>query len=89
MALKGLRVDMNSAGAIAALTDPGVQADIERRLEAAAASARGMNPDGEYEVSVRVGRTRVRGSVITANYSARKAEATDRVLLRALDAARG
>lgn len=89
MPLKGVRIEMNNAGAIGIMTGPEVTADIQRRVDAVADAARGMDPEGEYEASVRVGRTRVRGSVITANQAAREAEAVNRVLLRALGAAQG
>jgi hypothetical protein len=82
-----IRIELNRAGIIAALTAPGVRADLLRRGNAAAALAR-ANGGGAYMVTARTGRTRVRVSVITANDTARRAEATGRALTRALDAAR-
>jgi len=78
-----IRIEMNRAGIIAALKAPGVQADLLRRGNAAASAA---GPG--HMVTARVGATRVRVSVITATPSAKRAEAVDRSLTRALDAAR-
>jgi hypothetical protein len=65
------------------LKAPGTRADIERRTRAVARAA------GEgYEPSVVEGRNRVRGSVITATYDARRDNGKNHTLLRALDAAR-
>ncbi len=84
MGKKTVRLEMNSAGFQAILKSPGVVADIEKRTNAiAAAAGPGMEP------SVRVGVTRVRGSVITADYDAMKAEATNKALTSAIDAGRG
>lgn len=82
-----IRIEMNRAGIIAALTAPGVEADLMRRGNAAAAAAR-ANGGGRYMVTARRGKTRVRVSVITSSDTARRAESTDRALTRALDAAR-
>lgn len=80
-------IKMNDAGIIAALKSPGVVAELQRRARhvQVAAGATG----GSFMVTTRVGRTRPRVSVITANDVARRAEAIDRALTRALDAARG
>lgn len=60
-----------------------VQADLLRRARLiAAAAGPGM------VATVRVGRTRARASVVTADFAARRAEATGRVLTRAIDAGR-
>jgi tRNA A37 threonylcarbamoyltransferase TsaD len=65
------------------LKSPAVQQDLRRRADRiAAAAGPGM------EASVRVGRTRARGSVITATAQARDNEARNRALTRALDAGR-
>lgn len=61
----------------------GVRADLERRARAVAEAA----GDG-MEADVFVGRNRARGGVITATPAAREAEARDRALTRAMDAAR-
>lgn len=64
------------------LKDPKVFG-LERRTRAIARSAGpGM------ESSVVIGRSRARGSVITATFEARHAEARDRALTRALSAGR-
>lgn len=78
---------MNRAGIIAALQDPAVEADLMRRGNAAASAAT-ANGGGRYMVTARRGATRVHVSVITASESAKRAEAVDRALTRALDAAR-
>ena len=65
------------------LKSPAVQQDLRRRADRiAAAAGPGM------EASVQVGRTRARGSVITATKQARDNEARNRALSRALDAGR-
>lgn len=84
---ESIRIEMSRTGIIAALTAPGVEAELLRRGNASAAAAQ-ANGGGRYMVTARRGRTRVRVSVITANDTARRAEATDRALTRALDAAR-
>jgi hypothetical protein len=77
------KVTLNEANIGRLLTSPAVQADLLRRArKIAAAAGPGMEP------SVQVGRTRARGSVITATRKAREAEARDRALTRALDAGR-
>lgn len=77
-----VRIKLNPAGVAQLLTDPGVAADIERRTRAVAAAA---GPGMEASMG---GRKRARGSVITATGTARRAEASDRALTRALDAGR-
>lgn len=84
-----VRVEMNTAGAIAILKSDGVVADLERRAAATQSAAQSANPDGEYSVESWTGKTRARVTILTANYSARKSESIDRTLTRALDAARG
>lgn len=79
-----IRIEMNRAGIIAALTAPGVEADLMRRGHAVSAAA---GPG--HMVTARRGKTRVRVSVITATGTAMRREATDRALTRALNAARG
>jgi hypothetical protein len=79
-----VRIDINSAGILALLQSGGVQALLLAKAERiAAAAGEGM------EASVRVGKTRARASVITATSHARKAEAVDRALTKAIDAGRG
>lgn len=62
---------------------PEIAADIEKRTRKVAAAA---GPGMRSKVSQ--GRDRVRGTVWTGTYAAKKAEAEDRALTRALDAAR-
>lgn len=78
-----IRIEMNRKGVEELLKSAEVQADLERRAKAIAAEAGpGM------EVDVRVGKTRARASVRTADFEAIRAEATDKVLTRAIDAGR-
>lgn len=79
-----VRIDINSAGIQSLLKSPEVEALLRAKAERiAAAAGEGM------EAGSRVGRTRARASVITASRSARKAEAENRSLTKALDAGRG
>lgn len=87
--MANLRVEMNSAGVQAVLKDPAVAARLLAMGNAAAAAARASNPSGVYLVTGQPTATRFRVSVITANLSARKSEATERNLTMALNAARG
>lgn len=80
-----VRIEMNPEGIRALLKSPGVQADIEARTNAVAAAAGGAE---DFKPSVYIGKTRVRGSVITATAAGRRAEATDLALTRAIDAGR-
>lgn len=64
-------------------SDP-VRAELRRRANLIAAEA------GEgFEVTEHVGPHRARASVRAATWDAKRAEATDKVLTRALDAGRG
>lgn len=83
---KNIRVKINSKGAVAVLKSPEVQAMLLERARRSAAAA-GGEPD--FEASVTVGKNRARASVITATHAGRLAEAKDRKLTKALDAARG
>lgn len=79
-----VRIDINSAGIQSLLKSPEVEALLRAKAERiAAAAGEGM------EAASRVGRTRARASVITATRAARKAEAENRSLTKALDAGRG
>lgn len=82
-----IRIDMNRAGIIEALTSPGVEAELMARANRVAATAEGIHK-GHYKVTAHMGRTRVRVSVITADGDAMRGESVDRALTRALDAAR-
>lgn len=78
-----VRIEMNRAAIGALLKSPEVQADLKARADRIAAAA------GEGMVaSVQVGKTRARASVITETVQAKRAEAKDRALTRALDAGR-
>lgn len=80
-------IKMNDAGVRQALNEPAVAAylmGMGSAVKAAADAASG----GIHEVSQYPGRTRVRISVITSDYKARRGEATGRTLTRALSAAR-
>lgn len=79
-----IRVDISSAGIQEVLKSSPVRAFLLAKAERiAAAAGPGML------ASSRVGRTRARASVITDTYKAKRAEATDRRLTRAIDAGRG
>lgn len=78
-----VRIKINRKGVAAILKSDKVRADLERRARAIADRAGpGM------EASSRIGATRARASVITATEEARRAEAVDRTLTRAIDAGR-
>lgn len=79
-----VRVDVNDAGIQALLKSPEVRALLKAKADRIAAAA-----GGGMEASSWTGRTRARASVITATSGARRAEAKDRALTRALDAGRG
>jgi hypothetical protein len=65
------------------LLKEGIKNDLKKRADRiAAAAGEGM------ESSVVIGRTRARSSVITGTYAARRAEARDAALTRAIDAGR-
>lgn len=79
-----IRIDINSAGIQELLKSGPVQALLSAKAQRiAAAAGPGM------EASSRVGKTRARASVITTTRAARKAEAEDRALTKAIDAGRG
>lgn len=79
-----IRIEVNSTGIQALLKSEEVQSLLAAKAERIAAAA----GDG-FEVSSRIGATRARASVITATKAARKAEAVDRSLTKAIDAGRG
>lgn len=80
---KNVRIKLNRKGVQALLRGPEIQADLERRANAIAAAA---GPG--FDVDTFVGRNRARADVATGTHEARKAEATNRVLTRAIDAGR-
>lgn len=79
-----IRLEMNREEMVRIMQSPGVQNELMARGRRAAAAA-----GWGHMVTVRVGKTRARVSVITATDAARRREATSRSLTRALDAARG
>ena len=81
-----VRIELNREGVAQLLKSPEIQADIARRAQAIAATAAGSG--GTFEVRTKVGRSRAHATVITTDVEARKAEATDRALTRAIDAGR-
>lgn len=86
MAKSSVRIEMNRAGAKAILQGEEVQG-LLRDLGGRVLQAAGGEPD--FELDVRVGAARARASVRTATYQGMRAEAEDRVLSSAVDAARG
>lgn len=78
-----VRIELDQAGIAALLRSGDVAADLERR---AAAVAQQAGPGIAHRVYQ--GRDRVRAVIWTATAEARLAEARERNLLRALDAAR-
>lgn len=78
-----IRIEMDSAGCKELLRSADVGRDVKRRLDAVAARAGNGHRSKVYQ-----GRDRVRGDVWTATPAARRAEAENRALLRAMDAAR-
>lgn len=78
-----VRIELNGAGIRALLKSAEVQGDLERRARAIAAAA---GPG--HDVDSRVGATRARASVRTGSAEARRREAQERALTRAIDAGR-
>lgn len=90
MAVQGLRLKLNQKGIRELLQSDEVQADLQRRVDRIAA-ATGAPDDYDARVDVIGGTSklgRAMGRVVTATFEARKAEAQDRTLTRALDAGR-
>jgi hypothetical protein len=79
-----LKIKLNRTGIAELLKDPAVLADLRRRAEAIARAAGG----GGMEVDSGLEKSRARASVRAADTEARKAEAKDRALTRAIDAGR-
>jgi hypothetical protein len=81
--VKRVRIEVNRKGVRALLRDERVQADLKRRAEAIAkAAGPGM------VVTSRITGNRARAGVHTETIEAKRAEATDRALTRAIDAGR-
>jgi hypothetical protein len=83
--MANVRVKLNSAGIREVLQSDETRADILRRAEAIKAAAGGGD---DYEAGAEVVGNRVMGWVVTATDEAKRAEAEDRTLTRALDAGR-
>lgn len=77
------KIVLNGAGFKALLTSPEVQADLDRRAAAIAAAAGPGNA-----VQSRPSGNRGRATVYTESVEAKRAEAEDRALTRAIDAGR-
>lgn len=82
-----MKIVWNMAGFRELRTDPKVMADLNHRAEAVAAAA-GDGFEAE-PVYVTGGRVRGRAAVISTTRKAAAAEATNHVLLQAIDAAGG
>lgn len=80
-----LKIELNDAEIVRILQSDGVMADLMRRAHQIANAA----GEGKYDVTPSHSPTRARVSVGTGDYKARKGEATNRSLTRALDAGRG
>lgn len=81
-----VRIVMNSAGAKELLQSDEVMGLLTEKAELIQSAAGGA-PD--FEVLTVVGAARARATVITASSDGRQAEAENRTLSNALDAARG
>lgn len=83
MAKSKARIEMNGKGIRALLQSAGIRADLERRAaRIAAAAGEGFTSNGY------TGRNRARAGVVTATSAARRAQAEDKALTRAIDAGR-
>lgn len=78
------KIVLNGKGFVELLQSPEVQADLKRRADAIAAAA----GDGMVADLVRLTSKRSRVTVRTATPAAKRAEAVDRKLTRAIDAGR-
>lgn len=78
-----IKVKINSKGIEALLKSPGVKKDLERRAQAIADRA---GPG--HVVESEIGPRRARAAVVTASFEARRREAMNRNLTRAIDAGR-
>lgn len=83
MAVKGLRIKINKAGVVALLTSPEVYADLTSRGNAIAEAA-----GNGVEVQTTRNKDRVVVFVRTETYEAKKDEAENRSLTRAIGAGR-
>lgn len=81
-----VKIELNHAAVAALLKSPAIQGDLARRAKAIAAAAAAGG--GTFDHETMVGANRARASVRTADFEARRAEATTRALTRAIDAGR-
>lgn len=81
---KNIRIDWKGYKGFKQLrNDPAIVADIAGRAQKIANAA-----GSGFESSSQTGRNRARASVITGDYKARKDQAEDNALMRAIDAGR-
>jgi hypothetical protein len=83
---KSIRVKLNRNAVRAIAKSPEMQAIIEGVVNNIAAKANANGETDGFEARVRVGKTRARGSVVSVSNEARRAEATDRALSKAITA---
>lgn len=83
--IKGARIEVNRATVQALLRSEEVMQNLLPRGERIAGAAGGRE---DFEVTATTNRDRVVVFVTTASHDARKAEAEDRALTRAIDAGR-
>ncbi len=79
-----IRIELDSAGIEQFLRSPEVEADLKRRAAAIARAA----GDGMHHATIQGRKDRVSAQVWTGTVQARRAEAEDRALTRAIDAGR-
>ena len=84
---KMFKLELNSAGVVALLKDPGVAADLARRGESVRASAP-TDAGEEWGITSFIGGDRAQTIVRTVNTAARRSSAEDNALIRALSAGR-
>lgn len=85
---KKIKIKLNRATIRDIAKGDEMQELIGRRVNAIANQANSLGSTDGFEARVRLGKTRVRGSVVSVSNEARRAEATDRALSKAIDAGR-
>jgi hypothetical protein len=84
-----MRVDFKMSGYRAIRTSAGVTAELHVLTEAIAAECNASsNTDGGYVANVSKGRSRSRGSVVTANAAAIEDNARNNTIIRAVGGSR-
>jgi hypothetical protein len=84
-----IRIELDHAGLEQVLCSSGVRDEVDRIVkQIAKAAGEGMKSSTYIGKPDKHGGKRAKGQVWTGTYAARKAEAEDRALLRALDAGR-